>query len=271
MRGDRYWASVLDPHESAMVEARVVHEGVQLHTNTELASVEAAKGRVAAVITRSGERLACDMLAVAIGIAPRIGLAKDAGLATGRGIWTDASLRTSDPDIYAAGDVAEVLAPAGGQRTLDSLWSVANAHGRIAGINMTGGSEVYQRPAPFNVTKVGGIMTTLIGAVGTGGREGDLVTLARGDSSFWRERLDGFAVAADAGDNHVRLVLGSEHILGAVVMGDQTLSWPLQHAIRERWDISTVRERLLTQPGAVGQLLAELAGDREGTVPVGAL
>ena len=258
MRGERYWASVLDPHESAMVEARLAHEGVNVHRGVELESVVAANGRVAAVVTRTGHRLPCDLLAVAIGIEPRIDIAREAGLATGRGIWTDAMLRTSDKDIFAAGDVAEVLDPTGARRSLDSLWSVAIAHGHIAGANMCGGSEVYRRPAPFNVTKIGGIMTTLIGAVGTGGREGDLVTLARGDSSLWRERLDGFAVAADTGDNHLRLVLSEDRILGAVVMGDQALSRPLQHAIREGLDISAVRGRLKEHPAAVAQVLAEL-------------
>src|SRR3989304_544301 len=68
---------------------------------------QAGGGRGGATDPRSGARLPCDLLAVAIGTQPRLDLARQAGLATGRGIWTDDTFRTSDADIHAAGDVAE--------------------------------------------------------------------------------------------------------------------------------------------------------------------
>jgi NADPH-dependent 2,4-dienoyl-CoA reductase/sulfur reductase-like enzyme len=258
MRGDRYWSSVLSPHESTLVEERLVDDGIRIHRGTELARVIGHKDRVSAVETQGGDMLPCDLLAVAIGTQPRIELAREAGLETGRGIWTDDTFRTSDPDIFAAGDAAEVLDPATGKRGLDSLWSVAIEQGRAAGDNLSGISRPYRRPAPFNVTRIGGVTTTLIGAVGTGGREGDLVTIARGDSNAWREQLDSFAVVADAGANHLRLVLGDERIFGAVVMGDQALSRPLQHLVRERVDIRSVRDQLVHQPAEIGDQLRAL-------------
>ncbi len=160
-----------------------------------------------------------------------------------------------------------MLDPATGKRGIDSLWSVAIEQGRVAGEYLCGAGQPYRRPAPFNVTKIGGVTTTLIGAVGTGGREGDLVTLARGDSHAWREQLDAFAVVSDRGANHLRLVLGDDRIMGAVVMGDQALSRPLQHLIRERVDIRSVRDRLIQRPAEVHQALRALM---ERTVSLGA-
>lgn len=268
MRGDRYWASVLSPHESELVEERLVEEGIRIHHGMELARVIGRKDRVSAVETQTGAVLRCDLLAVAVGVQPRVELAQEAGLETGRGIWTDDTFQTSDPDIFAAGDAAEVLDPATGKRGSDSLWSVAIEQGRVAGDNLSGVVRPYRRPASFNVTRIGGVTTTLIGAVGTGGREGDLVTLARGDSSAWREQLDSFAVVADAGADHVRLVLGDDRILGAIVMGDQTLSRPLQRLIRERVDIGAVRDRLIDRPAEIDQVLRTVL---ERTAPVGAV
>jgi NADPH-dependent 2,4-dienoyl-CoA reductase/sulfur reductase-like enzyme len=126
---------VLDPQESALVEERLAHDRIRIHRGVELSRVIGNRGRVAAVETTSGHQLPCQMLAVAIGIAPRLELATQAGLAAGRGIWTDATFQTSDPDIYAAGDVAEVLDPETGKRVLDSLWSMAIEQGRAAGEN----------------------------------------------------------------------------------------------------------------------------------------
>ena len=264
MRKDRYWGGVLDPEESTLVETRLAHDHIRIHRGVELAGVIGRRGRVAAIETRAGERLACDLLAVAIGTQPRLELARQAGLATGRGLHTDATFQTSDPDIYAAGDVAEVLDPATGARVLDSLWSVAIEQGRAAGENLCGVGRPYRREAPFNVTRIGGVTTTLIGAVGSGSRDDDLVTLARGDSDAWRDRLDAFAVVSDAGADRLRLVLGKERIVGAVVMGDQALSRPLQHLIRGRVDIRAVRERLVHCPAEIGQILMAMA---ERTVP----
>jgi len=102
MRGDRYWPSVLDAHESALVEERLNHDGIRIRRGVELAAVIGRKGRVSAVETRDGATVSCDMLAVAIGTQPRLELAQEAGLQTGRGIWTDPTFRTSEPDIFAA-------------------------------------------------------------------------------------------------------------------------------------------------------------------------
>jgi NADPH-dependent 2,4-dienoyl-CoA reductase/sulfur reductase-like enzyme len=258
MRGDRYWGSVLDPHESELVEERLTEDGIRIHRGVELAGIIGRNGRISAVETRDGALLECDLLAVAIGTQPRLELAQQIGLETGRGIWTDATFQTSDPDIFAAGDAAEVLDPATGKRAVDSLWSVAIEQGRVAGEYLCGVGQPYRRRSPFNVTKIGGVTTTLIGAVGTGGQEWDLVTLARGDSHAWREQMDAFAVLSDRGANHLRLVLGDDRIMGAVVMGDQDLSRPLQHLIRERVDIRWVRDRLFRGPAEVYQALKAL-------------
>jgi NAD(P)H-nitrite reductase large subunit len=216
------------------------------------------RGRVVGVETKDGQLIACDMVAVAVGTQPRLELAKSAGLETGRGIFTDEFLRTSAPDIFAAGDAAEVLDPATGKRGMDSLWSVANAQGRIAGANMTGESRSFApRPAPFNVTKIGGITTTVIGAIGAGGRDGDLIALARGDSNAWREQLEGFAIQDDGGADQLRLILGSNRILGAVVMGDQSLTRPLLHLIRNQADIGAVYERFAA--GGRAEIVAAVA------------
>lgn len=258
MRGDRYWAAVLDAHESALVEDRLAEDGIRLHHGVELARVVDHRGNVAGVETQAGDRIACDLVAVAVGTRARLELAIDAGLETGRGILADEHFRTSRPNIFAAGDAAEVLDAETGRRGIDSLWSVAIEQGRLAGANMAGLDSPYARPAAVNVTRIGGVTTTIIGAVGSGARDDDLVTLARGDSEAWRERLDAFALVSDAGTNHVRLLLGENSLVGAIVMGDQSVSRPLQRAIRSQADITAVRDQLTAPGGDLPALLWQL-------------
>ncbi len=244
LRKDRYWGNVLDPSESELVEQRMGDQGIHLHRHTELAGVIGGK-RVEGVVTQRGERLACQIVAVAVGISPRIELAVAAGIQTRRGILTDDYLRTSDEDVFAAGDAAEVLDPSSGAYRLESLWSLAIAQGRCAGENMAGAHKAYGTKVPFNVTRIGGVTTTIIGQIGQDEDDEDLVSIARGDSDTWRQRPEAFTAELDSAANRLRLVVGEHAILGAVVMGDQTLSRPLQHLIAERVDIAPIRSDLL--------------------------
>jgi NAD(P)H-nitrite reductase large subunit len=264
MRGERYWANVLDPSESRLVEGHLTAEGMRLHKQTEIAEILGRKGKVAGVRTTDGREIACEMVGVAVGVAPRTALATAIGLRTGRGIFTTETLETDLPDVFAAGDCAEVLDPESGKRQVDALWSIAQEQGRAAGANMAGDHTVYHRPAPFNVTRIGGITTTVIGAVGTGARDDDLISLSRGDTFVFREHLHDFATVATEGTSRLRLVIGANRIAGAVVMGDQTLSRRLQHIVRAPVDISNVRERLLDGSNDLRSVLASLA---EGSAP----
>jgi NAD(P)H-nitrite reductase large subunit len=260
LRGERYWPAVLDPDESARVEHHLSSDGMRLAKGMELGAVLEKKGRLAAIRTACGTTIECDMLGVAIGVAPRKELAVAAGIAAERGIHVSEAFETDAPDVFAAGDCAEVLDPRSGRRTVDTLWSIANEQGRVAGASMAGEATAYQRPAPFNVTRIGGITTTIIGQVGTGARDADLTSLSRGDSYSWREQLGDFAVAAREGDSRLRLVVGPDRIAGAVVMGDQSLSRTLQQLVRDRADITAVRRRLLDGSADLAAVLTSLAG-----------
>ena len=147
------------------------------------------RGRVKAVLTNKGEKVTCQIVGVAIGIQPNIELAVAAGLHTERGILVDEWLRTSEEDIFAAGDVAQVYDPASESYKLDSLWWQAHEQGESAGINMLGGARPYLRSVPFNVTRVGGVITTIVGSVGQGEEDDDLVSIVHGDSENWQDRL----------------------------------------------------------------------------------
>ncbi|MFI6294477.1 NAD(P)/FAD-dependent oxidoreductase [Nonomuraea sp. NPDC050790] len=118
--------------------------GVDLRLGTAVAEITQAGVRLS-----SGERLEADLVVVGIGAAPDTGLAVDAGLDVADGILTDAALRTSDPDVYAAGDVAEAFNPLYGRRLRVEHWANALNSGPAAARSMLGQEVVYDRVPYF--------------------------------------------------------------------------------------------------------------------------
>ena len=256
LRGGRYWNSVLDEQESRVIEARLQEEGVELHLRSEAIEILGRSGRVAGVRLLDGRAMKCDLLAFAVGVKPRIDLAKNADLACDRGILVNEYLQTNDPDIYAAGDVAQVYDPLTGRSALDSLWSPSREQGSTAGLNLAGQSKAYIKSVPFNVTRLAGLTTTIIGAVGSG-HDDDVVGIARGDSETWRQLPDAIMTQGGFDVNRVRLLVGESRLLGAVVMGDQKLSAPLQRIISEKINISAIHDKLLAKDARIADVIVD--------------
>jgi NAD(P)H-nitrite reductase large subunit len=267
LRRDRYWHNILDATESRIVEHRLREHGVQVHYNTELAEILGRKGQVTGVRTGDGRNIPCGLVAIAIGVRPKAELAQASGLEVDRGILVDEYLQTSHADIFAAGDVAQVYDPFSGKSVVDTLWGPARGQGTVAGMNMAGLRTPYSKPVAFNVTRLAGLTTTIIGMVGKG-RDDDLVSIARGDSETWRQLPDAIIAQDNFEVNRLRLMIGEGTLLGAIVMGDQTLSRPIQELVAQRADITPIRDRL-TAPGvALADVIADFWAEwRKARVP----
>lgn len=258
MRKGRYWSNVLSEAESRIVEQGLRERGVEIHDHTELVRILGENGRVAGVETADGTRIDCDLVAVALGVRPQKELAEAAGLDCERGILVDEHLRSSDSDIFAAGDVAEVCQTGTERRTLEILWNSALAKGRIAGLNMaTEPRHAYDSGTPLNVTRLAGFEITIIGLVGSG-LGADLQGPSRGDSETWKPVGEDEVVVESHGETgHVRLSLGENTIAGAVVMGDQEISFPLHEIIRERADVSDILTKLQEPAARIAEIVHE--------------
>jgi len=106
-------------------------------------------GRLRGVVTTGGTELAADLAVVGIGAVPNVSLAEAAGLEVANGILTDGALRTSDPDIYAAGDVANSWHPLLNRRVRVEHWANALHGGPAAARSMLGQDVTYDRVPYF--------------------------------------------------------------------------------------------------------------------------
>ncbi|MEN9934739.1 MAG: hypothetical protein RLZZ387_1318 [Chloroflexota bacterium] len=129
--------------------------GVTLHLGTAAQSFADEAGRVR-VELRDGTQLTADLVLLAVGVRPASGMARAAGLALGPrgGIAVDRHMRTSDPDIYAAGDMVEVVDTVTGEPALIALAGPANRQGRIVADHIAGRGAAYTTTQGTAVVKV---------------------------------------------------------------------------------------------------------------------
>jgi 3-phenylpropionate/trans-cinnamate dioxygenase ferredoxin reductase subunit len=179
-------ARVLGPEVAAVLTDLHRERGVDVRTGVAVAGVEGDTGS-GAVRLGDGTVLPADLVVVGVGVVPDDALARQAGLETDNGILVDDQLRTSRPDVWAAGDVANAFHPRLGRHVRVEHWDNAIEQGAAAGRNMLGGGESYDR-LPYFFTDQYDLGMEYVGHVGPDGYD---EVILRGDvagrvfTAFW--------------------------------------------------------------------------------------
>lgn len=155
----------LDFEMAQLVHENIENNGVKLYLGDGVESF-ADSGEKVTIRLKSGKELTSDIVILAIGVRPNGQLAKDSGLNVNArgGVVTDEYLRTSDPDIYAVGDVAEIEDFISKERAMIPLAGPANKQGRIAANNIAGASEAYHGTQGTSVARVFDLCVASTGA-----------------------------------------------------------------------------------------------------------
>jgi 3-phenylpropionate/trans-cinnamate dioxygenase ferredoxin reductase component len=140
--GDELGEVFTDLHREHGVDVRV-REGVK--------ELSGSDGQVSSVTTTSGEVIPADVVVVGVGARPNVAFAERAGLEVDNGVLVDATLRSSHPDVYAAGDIANAFNPLYGRRLRVEHWANALNGGPAAARSMLGQDVSYDR-APYFYT-----------------------------------------------------------------------------------------------------------------------
>ena len=137
----RMWSALVPEVTASSIQRYFEGRGVRFLLNTGVEALE-GDGRVQSVVLSNGESLPADLVVAGVGAALNVELAAEAGLRVDRGVVVDDLFRTSHPDVYAVGDIANFPDPIAGQIHLEH-WDNALAQGRAVGQTLAG------RPAPF--------------------------------------------------------------------------------------------------------------------------
>jgi NADPH-dependent 2,4-dienoyl-CoA reductase/sulfur reductase-like enzyme len=193
----------------------------------------------------SGEtgEVTADLVVSAIGVVPNTGfLAGTVQLARNGGIETDDALRTSAPDVWAAGDCAQVTTP-DGTRRVEQLWYTGREQGRTAARSMLGDPVVYRRSALFNSAKFFDLEWTTAGLVPAEiSPENEPLPLPAGVHSWFQRvpgRLESQRVVVRDGGVVGFNMLGSRWDHGTLlrfVEERRPLEWVLRHLHEAQFD-----------------------------------
>ncbi len=169
VREQSYWSNALPPEESALVTDVIRAErGIDLRLGTELTEIVGNdRGEACAVITSAGDRLECQLVGLTAGVSPNLGAVRSSEIAVGRGVLVDEFLKTSAPDVWAAGDCAEVVPADGSRSWLQQVWYTGRLQAKAAAANICGSDRPYQKGIWFNSAKFFDVEWQTYGLVST--------------------------------------------------------------------------------------------------------
>lgn len=218
-RSDSLMNREMDEKGSAILRMYLEGLGIKVITGASVFKVLGDE-RVERLELSNGETIDADIYVVCAGVKANSDLAKNAGLEVNRGVVVDAQMQTSDPDILAAGDVAELPGAVGG------LWAVGTAQAAVAVATLFSKEAQYKPPSTLVSLKMDGI---------------DVKGFGKLDNENGEEEI----TDADASENqHRRLFVKDGRITGAVFVGPPGTGQDVAQAIQKDADISGIVERL---------------------------
>jgi nitrite reductase (NADH) large subunit len=207
----------LNRRAGELLEAYVRSLGITLRKNARTQEI-VGDGQVREVRFEDGSFLPADLVIITTGVRSNTYLARQAGLEVNNGVVVDHTLRTSHPDVYAAGDVAEHRGVTYG------LWGPAQFQGTIAGMNAAGDQAEFAGIPRSNMLKVLGYDMFSIGQIGTE------------DASY--HPVDG-----EWEGGYFYFSFRDNHLVGSILLGDTALSATVKKVIEKRLDCSGVLQK----------------------------
>jgi NAD(P)H-nitrite reductase large subunit len=232
VREKNFWDIILPEDEAKLINRHILEHGIDLRLSTELKEITSGTdGRVNGVITSKNEIINCQFVGLTVGVHPNIEFLKDSPIETNRGVLVNEYLETNIPDVYAAGDCAEIkVADLDNRNRIEQLWYTGRMQGEALAKTICGEKTKYGRGIWFNSAKFFDIEYQTYGFVSNIPREGE-------SSFYWESQ------------NHrrcLRIVYNSKSraVLGFNVFGIRLKQVVCRNWIREEKDIDYVINHL---------------------------
>ena len=228
--GDRMVPRMMTPEAGSMIKRWVESQGVRVVTRAGVERIEEGAGAPLTVILTTGDRIDCELLIVAAGVAPNVAFLEGTDVHVAKGVLVDDTMQTSVPGIYAAGDVAEAPDLFSGRHLVAAIQPNAADQARIAALNMAGQAARMSGVLAINVLDSMGMISSSFGEwQGVAGGEGV-------------ERAD------EARGRYISLQFDGDVLVGATAIGLTNHVGALRGLIQARTRLGAWKERLLETP-----------------------
>jgi phenylglyoxylate dehydrogenase epsilon subunit len=219
-------------------------KGITFYTSQKASKV-ARKGKGIEVSLEAGETLQADMLLVATGVKPRTSFLAGSGIEVNGGIVVDDEMRTSVPNVFAAGDVAAAKGFLTGEKGINPILPNAAEQGKIAGSSMAGQKMEYQGWLPMNTFSFFGHLALSVGKAMPS--DGEQVLVEKGvDKRGYR-----------------KIICKDGKLVGAAFVDTELNGGVIQYLIKKRVDISEHTKNLVRSPRETSLWLMREAENRE--------
>ena len=235
-RTSRFLDRQLDALGSQLLQEEMVDQGCDLYFNDEV-ELYYGRSRLTGVGLRSGRRIDCDALILAIGTVPNLELARASGLACQRGVVVDAHLQTSDPSVFALGEIAEF----GG--VLYGISAAAEQQAAVLARYLSGdvGSQ-YGGSTFLNIIKIHGFDLCSIGLP------------ERPNTTDYEE----IVFIDQAQRYYKKCLIHQDRLVGAILIGDKVEFQEFRELIANQTELSDRRLQLLRNGSKAAPVLGKL-------------
>jgi ferredoxin-nitrate reductase len=235
-RISRFLDRQLDALGSQLLQEEMVDQGCDLYFNDEV-ELYYGRARLTGVGLKSGRRLDCDALILAIGTVPNIELARESGLACQRGVVVDAHLQTSDPSVFALGEIAEF------KGTLYGITAAAEQQAAVLARYLSGDvASQYHGSTFMNIIKIHGFDLCSIGLP-------ECPNLTDYEEIVFIDKAKRY---------YKKCIIHQDRLVGAILIGDKNEFQEYRDLIANRTELSDKRLHLLRSGGPATPVLGKL-------------
>ncbi|PJJ60699.1 nitrate reductase [Hymenobacter chitinivorans] len=236
-RISRFLDRQLDALGSQLLQEEMVDQGCELYFNDEV-ELFYGRSRLTGVGLKSGRRLDCDALILAIGTVPNLELARDSGLECRRGVVVNQRLQTSDPSVFALGEIAEF------EGTLYGITAAAEQQAAVVARYLSGDvGSVYQGSTFMNIIKIHGF---------------DLCSIGLPECPAGVPGYEEITFIDKARRYYKKCIVHQDRLVGAILIGDKTEFQEFRALIEGKTELSDKRLQLLRSGRPAAPVLGKL-------------
>jgi phenylglyoxylate dehydrogenase epsilon subunit len=236
-----------DPEGAEMIKGILTSKGAQIYEGHTIEEIKGNEKRIELSLS-DGTTLDTEVMIIALGVEPAISFLSGTNIKVGDGVLVDRRMKTSEDDIYAAGDVAEAPDFFTGQYGMNQIIKTAVDEGRIAGANMAGVEAEYEGWISSNIFNFFGNTAFSAGLSMTAG--------------------NGYEVLAERNDKktqYKKLLYASDRLVGAMFLNIDLDPGVILYLIEKKVDISAHKQLLFEQPREISRWLMLETEQREAT------